>query len=60
MKRRKATYGLYYSVDAEGYRIGLMTCQRCGATVIVNTDEAKRPHEIHDAWHARPRKKVKK
>lgn len=43
-------YSQYYAVEAEGHRIGLMSCRRCGALVLLGDadfDAAK----AHDAWH---------
>lgn len=47
-------YAPYFTVAAEGHRIGLMVCRRCGATVLVTEATAmpENPAEIHDAWHA--------
>lgn len=40
----------YRAIQAEGRRIGLMTCLRCGTAVIVGEDEPT--GKMHDDWHA--------
>jgi hypothetical protein len=43
-------YAPYVAVSAEGCRIGLMTCLRCGCVVMVG-DTRKGGLDIHEAWH---------
>ena len=40
----------YFAVEAEGQRIGLMVCLRCGATILLGDANADGP-KIHDVWH---------
>ena len=42
-------YYSYFAFDAEGHRIGLMTCKRCGAAVLLAKGEDG--PKIHDEWH---------
>jgi hypothetical protein len=44
------SYTEYWTVDATGHRIGLVTCRVCGATVIVG-DPEKNWADVHGAWH---------
>lgn len=43
------------AVPAEGARIGLRTCKRCGAAILLDpgdaTDLPASSSEIHDEWH---------
>jgi hypothetical protein len=43
-------YDEYYAFDVEGNRVGLMTCLRCGAAVILDKTDAA---AIHNLWHER-------
>jgi hypothetical protein len=43
-------YTPYFSVEACGFRIGLVSCLRCGAAVIVG-DKDFDAQAAHDAWH---------
>jgi hypothetical protein len=46
-----ANYTSYSVVHAEGERIiGMMTCLRCGAAVLINDADGA---AIHDRWHIR-------
>ena len=45
-------YTPYIAIQAEGGRVGLTTCRRCGAAILIGdtgTDEAM---PLHEAWHA--------
>ena len=42
-------YAPYTAVAAEGQRIGLMTCLRCGAVVML--EKGYDWPEVHDKWH---------
>lgn len=43
-------YTQYFGVEATGSRIGLCTCRRCGATVLLGDDQAD-GIALHDEWH---------
>jgi len=45
-------YTSYHVMAAEGHRIGLMTCKRCGATIVLS-DEDPDWAVTHDRWHDR-------
>lgn len=38
-------------VAAEGARIGLMTCLRCGAALLIDPDDTFDPAFVHRRWH---------
>lgn len=41
-------------VSAEGARVGLVTCSRCGATLLLDPRDLDRGLdvvEMHEAWH---------
>jgi hypothetical protein len=55
-----ATYSPYTAVAAEGARIAVVTCLRCGAMVMLDPDVS---HELagqvlHDAWHEEVRSRL--
>jgi hypothetical protein len=43
-------YSQYYAFSVEGARIGLMTCLRCGAAIVISDDGGEK---VHDEWHSR-------
>lgn len=45
----RGQYEEYYELEAAGVHIGVMTCKRCGAAVIL--DKAASGPKLHDAWH---------
>ncbi len=45
----KKDYGAYFAFLTEGGRIGLATCLRCGAAVIMG--DSYNTTEIHSAYH---------
>lgn len=45
-------YSAYFTVEATGARIGLMTCLRCGVVVLLG-DKDRDASRLHDAWHRR-------
>ena len=47
-------YEPYVVVAAEGRRIGLMTCKRCGAAVMFDEAGVDGPQR-HEEWHDRYR-----
>lgn len=49
-KHWEDNYTQYFGVEATGMRIGLCTCRRCGATVIIGDDQADAT-DLHDDWH---------
>jgi hypothetical protein len=51
-QKQDMLYTEYLAVHAEGQRIGLATCKRCGATVIVGVDgfSAVRQHDEFHRW----------
>lgn len=36
---------------AEGARVGLVTCLRCGAAILLDPSDAIDPVAVHRAWH---------
>jgi len=46
-------YEAYIAVAAEGNRIGLMACKRCGCVVML--EKGKDSPEVHERWHERYR-----
>ena len=44
-------YSAAHALHAEGARIGVVTCLRCGATVTLSMEVDAMG--LHDAWHAR-------
>jgi hypothetical protein len=46
----RKSYSAYYAVSVEGARIGIVTCLRCGAALILDEERAA---ELHDEWHRR-------
>lgn len=50
-RRKKApTTTQYYAVEAEGHRIGLCCCLRCGAVLLLGDKDFNSP-KVHLAWH---------
>lgn len=47
-----AGYTPYLEVKAAGARIGIMTCLRCGAAVVIDPRDIEQAMTIHDRWHA--------
>ena len=45
-------YTAYREVEAAGSRIGVMTCLRCGATVVIDPGDLEPATAIHDRWHS--------
>ena len=45
-------YTPYREVEAAGSRIGVMTCLRCGATVVLDPGDLEPATAIHDRWHS--------
>jgi hypothetical protein len=46
----------YRAVEAEGARIGLLSCLDCGAVLMLDPDDARQDIDvvsIHTEWHAR-------
>jgi hypothetical protein len=44
-------YGPYSVVEAEGARIKLSTCLRCGCVVLGDPRDEWDSYALHDAWH---------
>ncbi len=44
-------YSPYTAIEAEGQRISLVTCLRCGAVVMLERGEDW--PSLHDSWHDR-------
>jgi hypothetical protein len=52
-------YTGFRGLAAEGARIGLLTCLRCGATVTIDpadqggvaSDDERSASQVHDDWH---------
>jgi len=42
----------YVAVPAEGIRIALATCKRCGTAVVWSAHDTIDILALHDAWHA--------
>jgi len=40
---------------AEGARVGLITCRRCGAAVFIDPYDNPTADVIHDDWHQPPK-----
>lgn len=38
-------------ITAEGARVALVTCLRCGASLLLDPREGVSVMEIHDRWH---------
>ena len=48
-----AKYSAYYAFATEGGRIGIVTCLRCGAAIILGQEEGIKLHDaFHDAFPA--------
>lgn len=45
-------YSPYREAEATGSRIGIMTCLRCGATVVIDPGDLEQATTIHDRWHS--------
>ena len=43
-------FSRYYILNAEGHRIGLVTCLECGAAVVLDDEKYD---EKHVGWHAK-------
>lgn len=41
------------AVPAEGARIGFLSCERCGAALVLDEDDDVNVLELHDVWHMR-------
>lgn len=39
------------AIAAEGARVGLVTCERCGATILVDPRDDEDRLEQHAKWH---------
>lgn len=44
-------YTAIRALEAEGARIGLVTCLQCGATVTIDPSDEQSMIGLHDAWH---------
>ena len=44
-------YTNFTELEAVGSRIGIMTCLRCGAALMLDPREQDHPRDLHDAWH---------
>lgn len=40
----------YHAIETESGRIGIVTCLRCGAAVLIDSDKAG---SLHEEWHDR-------
>lgn len=38
--------------EAEGARVGLVTCQECGATILLDPRDTEDARTTHAYWHA--------
>lgn len=49
------TYAAATAWEAEGARVALVTCRRCGAAVLIDPRDvaSERGTVLHDAWHDR-------
>lgn len=54
MKVDHESYSTAAMVHAEGARIGLLTCLRCGASITMDPRDEFDSLEIHEAWHGTP------
>lgn len=41
------------AVQAEGARVGIVTCPTCGAAVLLHPRDDPPSDELHAAWHKR-------
>lgn len=46
-----ARYTAMTVLNAEGARVGLVSCTRCGALVIIDPRDTIDPAAVHDQWH---------
>lgn len=37
--------------DAEGARVGIVTCRRCGAALMLDQRDTFNVKSLHDQWH---------
>ena len=49
-QRPQENYSEYFALETEGGRVGLMSCMRCGALVLIG-DAAFDAAKAHDRWH---------
>lgn len=50
-ERQAGGYTEYYALETEGGRVGLMSCRRCGALILIG-DASFDAAKAHDQWHA--------
>jgi len=43
------------AMHAEGARVGLVTCLRCGAAILLDKDDEQSALSLHEAFHIRLR-----
>ena len=48
-----AQYDLATILHAEGARVAVMTCLRCGAAIMRDGRDKEDAANIHDSWHER-------
>lgn len=41
----------YRAWSAEGARVGLVTCRKCGVAVLIDPSDEEDPTEVHKRWH---------
>ena len=40
------------AIQAEGARVGIVTCSRCGAAILLDPRDSFDTLKMHDDWHA--------
>lgn len=46
-----AGFTLPRALEAEGARIGIITCEKCGAALVLDPDDEFEVQERHRDWH---------
>lgn len=41
----------YRAISAEGARIGIASCLKCGAAIVIDPSDTVNTFELHDDWH---------
>lgn len=50
--RPQDEYTGYRAVQAEGARIGIAVCKRCGAAICIDPSDDFDAYALHDSWHS--------